>query len=68
LAAIPQEYVFFVDDNILGYGKSAEQRAFELFRGMIGRKLRTKCLETAFWAYRSNLNFRSVARSIVRTD
>jgi radical SAM superfamily enzyme YgiQ (UPF0313 family) len=30
---------FFSDDNILGYGKGAEERAIRLFRGMIDRGL-----------------------------
>lgn len=32
---IPQKNVFFVDDNILGYGKAAEERAIRLFRGVV---------------------------------
>jgi len=30
---------FFSDDNLLGYGKNAEERAIRLFRGMIDRGL-----------------------------
>jgi radical SAM superfamily enzyme YgiQ (UPF0313 family) len=39
LEKAPKKLVCFVDDNILGYGKKAEQRAIELFKGIIDRKL-----------------------------
>ncbi len=39
LATIPQRHIFFVDDNLLGYGRQAEARAVELFRGMVERGL-----------------------------
>jgi len=42
LKAIPQKNIFFVDDNILGYGKSAEDRAIHLFRGMVEKGLRKR--------------------------
>ncbi|MBU7041918.1 MAG: B12-binding domain-containing radical SAM protein [Theionarchaea archaeon] len=37
LETISQKRVFFVDDNIIGYGKKAEKRALSLFKGMIER-------------------------------
>ena len=37
LEAIPQKLVFFVDDNIIGYGKRSRQSALELFKGMVER-------------------------------
>jgi len=39
LEQAPKKMICFVDDNILGYGKKAEKRAIELFKGMIDRKL-----------------------------
>ena len=39
LQQIPERYVFFVDDNIVGYGAAAEQRSIDLFKGMIERGL-----------------------------
>jgi radical SAM superfamily enzyme YgiQ (UPF0313 family) len=37
LETIPQKMVFFVDDNLIGYGKQDEERAITLFKGMIER-------------------------------
>ena len=34
--------IFFSDDNILNYGKKAEQRAIQLFRGMVDRALKKR--------------------------
>lgn len=51
LETIPQKYVFFVDDNIIGYGKNSQQRAIELFKGMIKRKLKKE------WFSQASLNF-----------
>ncbi|MFW6150596.1 MAG: B12-binding domain-containing radical SAM protein [Chloroflexota bacterium] len=39
LESMPQEKVFFVDDNITGFGEAGERRAMELFQGMIDRRL-----------------------------
>ncbi len=39
LEAIPGKDLFFRDDNIMGYGEKAEQRAIQLFRGMKERGL-----------------------------
>lgn len=53
LEQMPQRMIFFVDDNILGYGKSAEERALKLFRGMVERKLNKT------WFCQASLNFGS---------
>ncbi len=37
LEQIPQKKVDFLDDNLIGYSKRSEQRAIELFKGMIDR-------------------------------
>ncbi len=37
LESIPQKLIFFVDDNIIGYGKRSRQAALELFKGMVDR-------------------------------
>lgn len=51
LESIKQGYIFFVDDNLLGYGKDASKRAIELFRGMVERKLNKK------WFCQAAINF-----------
>jgi radical SAM superfamily enzyme YgiQ (UPF0313 family) len=48
---IPNDYFFFVDDNILGYGKQSENRAVELFKGMVERKIKKE------WFCQSSVNF-----------
>lgn len=48
LEEIKSDYIFFVDDNLLGYGKDSYKRAKEIFRGMINRKLNKKwCMQTS---------------------
>lgn len=42
LKEIKGDYIFFLDDNLIGYGKEAYQRAKDLFRGMIKLKLNKK--------------------------
>ena len=37
LETIPQELIFFVDDNIIGYGRANRDLALELFKGMVER-------------------------------
>lgn len=39
LESMPQQRIFFVDDNIVGFGEAGERRAMELFQGMIDRRL-----------------------------
>lgn len=51
LERIPGRYIFFIDDNILGHGRAAEERALELFRGMVERKL------GKFWFCQASVNF-----------
>jgi len=51
LETLPHDKAYFVDDNLIGYGKKAEQRAIELFKGMIDRKIDIK------WFGSASLNF-----------
>ncbi len=51
LEIIPKKKIFFVDDNIIGYGKQARERAVELFKGMIQRKLKKE------WFCQASINF-----------
>ena len=51
LETISQKFLFFVDDNLIGYGRGAERRAIELFKGIIQRKIRKQ------WACQSSINF-----------
>ncbi len=39
LAAMPDRYLFFLDDNLVGYTPASRARAKELFEGMIERKM-----------------------------
>jgi radical SAM superfamily enzyme YgiQ (UPF0313 family) len=39
LKTIKKRYIFFIDDNILGYGKKCEERALQLFKRMDEEKL-----------------------------
>ncbi len=51
LETIPQKMIFFVDDNIIGYGKKSRQQALALFRGMVERGL------DKWWFCQASLNF-----------
>ncbi|MBN2186910.1 MAG: B12-binding domain-containing radical SAM protein [Dehalococcoidia bacterium] len=51
LESIPQKRVFFVDDNIIGYGKATEERAVALFKGMIERGIKKD------WWCQASINF-----------
>ncbi|MFH1137759.1 MAG: radical SAM protein [Pseudomonadota bacterium] len=51
LAGIPQKMIFFVDDNIIGYGRESRDVALALFRGMVERDLRKQ------WFCQASLNF-----------
>ncbi len=51
LEAIPQKMIFFVDDNIIGYGKASREQALQLFRGMVDRGL------DKWWFCQASLNF-----------
>lgn len=39
LETIPSDLLFFVDDNIIGYGSECRRQALELFQGMVQRNL-----------------------------
>jgi len=51
LEAIRQKRVFFVDDNLIGYGKRAAERAIALFKGIIERGIKKD------WLCQASLNF-----------
>ena len=51
LETIPQQMLFFVDDNIIGYGRESREQALELFRGMAERKMEK------YWLCQASLNF-----------
>lgn len=51
LEIIPKKLLFFFDDNIIGYGKAAQQRAIELFKGMVSRGIKKH------WVSQASLNF-----------
>lgn len=40
LETIPSDLLFFVDDNIIGYGSECRRQAIELFQGMVQRNLK----------------------------
>lgn len=48
---IETSLLFFADDNILGYGKEAEERAIAIFRGMAERKMGKS------WFCQASINF-----------
>jgi radical SAM superfamily enzyme YgiQ (UPF0313 family) len=50
LETIPQELLFFVDDNIVGYGPHDRQQALELFQGMANRGMNKQ------WLCQASLN------------
>jgi radical SAM superfamily enzyme YgiQ (UPF0313 family) len=50
LATIPQKMIFFVDDNIIGYGDESRQQALALFRGMVERGM------DKWWFCQASLN------------
>lgn len=51
LEKIPQKMIFFVDDNIIGHGKNANERAIKLFKGMIARGIKKD------WFCQASINF-----------
>jgi radical SAM superfamily enzyme YgiQ (UPF0313 family) len=51
LETIPQKMLFFVDDNIIGYGSKSREQALAIFRGMVERKL------DKWWFCQASLNF-----------
>ena len=51
LESIPQKYILFSDDNLIGYSKNSIERAKDLFRIMIQKKL------NKIWFCQTSLNF-----------
>jgi radical SAM superfamily enzyme YgiQ (UPF0313 family) len=51
LEQIDTKLIFFCDDNILGFGTKADERAIQLFKGIIDRGLRIK------WYSATTINF-----------
>jgi len=51
LETIPQKMIFFVDDNIIGYGNEAREEALKIFKGMVKRKIKK------WWFCQASLNF-----------
>lgn len=51
LKTIPQKMLFFVDDNIIGYGQESRNATLELFKGMVALNL------DKIWFCQASLNF-----------
>jgi radical SAM superfamily enzyme YgiQ (UPF0313 family) len=51
LETIPQKMIFFVDDNIIGYGKESREQALAIFKNMAESKL------NKWWFCQASLNF-----------
>lgn len=51
LETIPHEKIYFVDDNLIGYGKKSLERAKTLFKGMIDRGIKKQ------WFCSASMNF-----------
>ena len=51
LETIEHNLVYFIDDNIIGYGKKLQQRAIELFKGIIERGIKIE------WFCSASMNF-----------
>jgi radical SAM superfamily enzyme YgiQ (UPF0313 family) len=51
LEIMPKKRIFFLDDNIIGYGKTASKRALDLFKGMIEHGIKKE------WMCQASLNF-----------
>ncbi len=51
MEGISQKMVFFVDDNIIGYGEEARRQALTIFRGMVERGM------DKWWFCQASLNF-----------
>lgn len=51
LEEIPQKFVFFIDDNIIGQSRESKDRARELFEGILRRGIRK------IWLSQSSINF-----------
>ena len=53
LETIPQKWIFFTDDDIIGYSNEAVDEAIALFKGMIERKVNKE------WFCMASMNFAS---------
>ncbi len=42
LETIDNEFIFFLDDNLIGHGENSEREAIELFKGMVNRGIKKK--------------------------
>jgi radical SAM superfamily enzyme YgiQ (UPF0313 family) len=51
LEEIPQKFVFFIDDNIIGQSRESKERARLLFEGIIRRGIKK------YWISQSSINF-----------
>jgi radical SAM superfamily enzyme YgiQ (UPF0313 family) len=51
LEEIPQKFVFFIDDNIIGHSQETKERAKELFEGILRRGIKK------YWLSQSSINF-----------
>ncbi|NWF91166.1 MAG: B12-binding domain-containing radical SAM protein [Ignavibacteriaceae bacterium] len=51
LESIPQKMIFFVDDNLIGYGHGSQEAVLALFRGMVERRL------DKWWFCQASVNF-----------
>jgi radical SAM superfamily enzyme YgiQ (UPF0313 family) len=51
LETLEHNLVYFVDDNLIGYGKRSQQRAIELFKGIIERGIKID------WFCSASMNF-----------
>ena len=50
IASVPHSLLYFVDDNLIGYNKIAEDHAVEIFEGMLARNLKKE------WFAQASLN------------
>jgi radical SAM superfamily enzyme YgiQ (UPF0313 family) len=51
LETIEHDKIYFVDDNLIGYGKKSQQRAIDLFKGMLDRGIKKQ------WFCSASMNF-----------
>ncbi|MFK5856318.1 MAG: radical SAM protein [Bacteroidota bacterium] len=51
LETIQHKMIYFVDDNLIGYGKRSQRRAIELFKGIIERGIKIE------WFCSASMNF-----------
>lgn len=51
LETVEHPLVYFVDDNLIGYGKKSQERAISLFKGIIERRIKIE------WFCSASMNF-----------